>query len=357
MRAVVLKAVGPPSNLVPTAAALRPSASNLRAGEVRVRVAACAVAFRDTIDRSGGFPMIQLPTILGHEFAGTVDAVGPETTRESNLAVGDRVASFHWAQAFAWPSPFDTPRAMESFFAIGCPGGYAESVVSHESGLTKVPAGWSAAEAAPAVSTFGTVWQGIKTAQLRDPALGDERILVTGASGGVGTAAVQLLSRLGHTVVGTTSSEDTSKAAHIMAHGAAAVVSTKNPRWSADVKKAFGGASATLVLEAVGGPTFDQSLRSLEPGGRIVLVGNVTNAVANLPLGLAIVKSLSVIGSDSCEASEMEKCFAFLTREELRPQIDRILPLEEAADAHALLEAKGVKGRLVLAIDGGEAAW
>ena len=305
MRAVILSAVGPPANLVPTAAALRPSASDLRAGEVRVRVAACAVAFRDTIDRSGGFPMIQLPAILGHEFSGTVDAVGPET--KSNLAVGDRVASFHWAQAFAWPSPFDTPRAMESFFGIGCPGGYAESVISHESGLTKVPAGWSAAEAAPAVSTFGTVWQGVKTAQLRDAALGDERILVTGASGGVGTAAVQLLSRLGHTVVGTTSSEDPSKAAHIMAHGAAAVVNTApgNPRWSADVKKAFGGASATLVLEAVGGPTFDQSIRSLEPGGRIVLVGNVTNAVANLHLGLAIVKSLSVIGSDSCEANEM----------------------------------------------------
>ena len=218
MRAVELRRPGAPSALVPTVCP-RPSGCNLADGYVRVKVAACAVAFRDTIDRSGGFPMIELPAILGHEFAGTVDAVGAGTS----LTVGDRVASFHWAQKFAWPSPFESAEAMGTFFGVGCPGGYAEYVASHSSGLTRIPDGWRSIDAAPVVSTFGTVWQGIQTAQIR----GHENVLVTGASGGVGSAAVQLLSRLGHTVVGTTSSDDPSKAAHIMASGAHAVVSTR----------------------------------------------------------------------------------------------------------------------------------
>jgi alcohol dehydrogenase len=127
---------------------------------VRIKVAACAVAYRDIIDRSGGFPFMNRPTVLGHEFAGVVDAAGPGCS----LAVGDRVVSLHWAQhgGEAFPSPFAHEAAMKSFLGLTCNGGYADYVTTHETAFVAVPNAdkWSAVYAAPVMSTFGTVWQG-----------------------------------------------------------------------------------------------------------------------------------------------------------------------------------------------------
>ena len=103
MRAVVLSS---PSQS-PNALVLRDIPVVMPKGrEVLVKVAACAVAFRDVLDRRGAFPFIQQPTVLGHEFAGIVAAVGPEA-REHR--VGERVVSLHWAQRHAWPSPLQVP--------------------------------------------------------------------------------------------------------------------------------------------------------------------------------------------------------------------------------------------------------
>lgn len=82
-----------------------------------------------------------------------------------------------------------------------------------------------------------------------------------------------------------------------------------------------------------------------------MLIGNVTNASAPLPLGLCIVKSLSVIGTDSIEAAELSKLFLWLDKEGLRPTIDRVIPLEEVASAHQLLEERRVSGRVVLDVN------
>ena len=106
----------------------------------RVKVKSCAVAYRDIIDRTGGFPFMQQPTILGHEFAGVVDSVGNEVDPEV-LAVGDRVVSLHWAQDLGWPAPFDTP-AMQTFLGLSCDGGYAEFCVSHHSAFGELSVGY-----------------------------------------------------------------------------------------------------------------------------------------------------------------------------------------------------------------------
>ena len=105
----------------------------------RVRVMSCAVAYRDIIDRTGGFPFMQQPTVLGHEFAGVVESVG-DSVDPGILAPGDRVVSLHWAQDLGWPAPFDSKAAMDTFLGLGCDGGYAEYCVTHHSAFVKVRA-------------------------------------------------------------------------------------------------------------------------------------------------------------------------------------------------------------------------
>ena len=169
-------------------------------------------------------------------------------------------------------------------------------------------------------------------------------VLVTGAAGGVGGAAVAIAARLGCHVIGVTGNVE-AKSSYIKSLGCDDVIDSA-PGFSKQVKE-----GVDMVIECVGAPTFTDSLRCLKPGGRLVLVGNVTNASVQLPLGLCIVKSLNIIGTDSIEAEELRKLFLWLEEEGLRPTVDRVLQLEDVATAHQLLEERQVKGRIVLDIN------
>lgn len=169
-------------------------------------------------------------------------------------------------------------------------------------------------------------------------------VLVTGAAGGVGGAAVAMAARLGCHVIGATGSIAT-KGAYIKSLGGDDVIDS-SPGFSKKLKH-----GVDMVIECVGAPTFNDSLRCLKPGGRLVLIGNVTNASSQLPLGLCIVKSLNIIGTDSIEASELQKLFLWLEEQGLRPTVDRIMPLEEVSSAHQLLEERQVTGRIVLDVN------
>ena len=143
MRAVVLEEPGPPSALLPVREThpipfSDPDAPPLPEGTVRIKVAACAVAYRDIIDRTGGFPFMNRPTILGHEFSGVVEAAGPGVP--PSHAVGTRVSSLHWAQGLGWPAPFDTKEAMGTFLGLTVDGGYAEFATTHYSAFVPMPA-------------------------------------------------------------------------------------------------------------------------------------------------------------------------------------------------------------------------
>ena len=128
------------------------------------------------------------------------------------------------------------------------------------------------------------------------------------------------------------------------------------PKFSKTVLRDAGG-PVDMVIENVGAPTMEQSLRCLKSGGKLVLIGNVTNSTFPLPLGLCIVKSLSVIGTDSCEAKEVGHMMAWMQERGLKPHIDRVLPLEQAARAHELVEESAVEGRVVLAVAGDGTRW
>jgi len=173
-----------------------------------------------------------------------------------------------------------------------------------------------------------------------------------------------MLSAGGHDVVAITSSPSKSDyikglvAGHHKGGGPGeltVVVANDDPRFSKAVLAS--GGPADLVVENVGAPTMEQSLRSLKSGGKIVLIGNVTNSTFELPLGMCIVKSLSVIGTDSCEAGEVQKMMAWMQENNLKPSIDVVLPLNEAAAAHEMVEARRIEGRVVLRVAGDGDTW
>lgn len=283
------------------------------------------------------------PTVLGHEIAGVVESVGPD----SGFEVGDHVVSLHWAQYHgeAFPSPFQHKQGMKTFLGLTCDGGYSDYVTTHETAFVKVPSpsSWTPIHAAPVMSTFGTVWQG---AMVRGQLQSHERVLVTGTSGGVGSAAVTLASKFGCHVIGTTSAR-MNKENYIKSLGAQEVIDSTTP-----FSKTVGG-SCDMVIECVGAPTFTESLKCLKPGGRLILIGNVTNSTAPLPLGLCIVKSLNVIGTDSIEAHELTTLFNWLTEHSVKPEIHEVVSLDEESitRAHHLLEKRAVTGRVVIDVN------
>ena len=351
MPAVTLAEPGPPDSLRFVADHPTP-ACGTGPGDVLVKVSCCAVAYRDILDRQGAFPFMNRPTIPGHEFSGTVVAAAGG----GDLSPGDRVASLHWAQRDGWPAPLKGGGGgpVGSFLGLTCDGGYAGYVACHDSAFVKVPDGWAPEQAAPVVSTFGTFWHGAVTKGALRPG---ESVLVTGASGGVGTAAVQVAQRLGCRVVAVTSTED--KVPYLVDElglpREQVVVCADGDALHKLVQRVPGMENGIdMAFECVGGPTFSSSLRALTPGGRMVLIGNVSNATCDLPLGYCIVNSVSVIGSDSCSRAEMRELFAFLDANNLRPSVDAVLPLREAGEAHRRVEGRGVCGRLVLKVDDDE---
>ena len=314
---------------------------------VTVRVNACAVAYRDIIDRTGGFPFIKDDAVLGHEFAGVVEATGPD----SNLKVGDRVVSLHWDQQEAWPSPLTRHGPVSSFLGITLDGGYSDFCIAPQGALVKVPRDMdiSAIEAAPVMSTFGTVYEG---AVIRGGMKEGDTVLVTGASGGVGSAAVMLAKEMGCTVFANSSNPQ--KAAYLEKLGADEVIIGDKANRNEKIV-ALGGVD--MAIDCVGEPTFLQSVRSLRPEGTAVIVGNVTNGSGQLPLGLAILNSLRIIGSDSIKANSLSQLFEFLSTTGLRPHITKTLPLEQASKGHEMVENQGVEGRVVLDISGSCGGW
>jgi len=160
-----------------------------------------------------------------------------------------------------------------------------------------------------------------------------------------------MASRMGCEVVGVTGSAE--KVSFIKDLGAHHVVVADNAgKFHKKAIEALRGRGADVVLECVGSPTFESSMRSLAPGGRMVLIGNVDPShPPPIPLGLAIISELEVIGGDSITAAELADVFAFLKNNGIRPRIQQTLTLRDVHKAHAMLEGRQILGRVVLAID------
>jgi len=187
MRAVMMREFGGPERLrleeVPA-----PEPSGLREREVLIRVRAVGVCYHDIINRSGNLPRTRLPTILGHEIAGEIVAIGPAV---QDFRPGDRVATVqrvHCGRCDLCRRGRTTLCKEGVFFGEEIPGGYAEYVVSEEQGLARIPHGIPFEEGSICACTIGTA---LHVARTRGGVQLDETVLITGASGGVGLHAIQ----------------------------------------------------------------------------------------------------------------------------------------------------------------------
>jgi len=293
-------------------------------GEVRVRVRATAVNRADLLQRMGNYPApADAPAdIPGLEIAGEVEALGPGVER---LRVGDRV------------------------FGLVGGGGYAEAVTSHERALAKIPDTMSFEDAAAVPEAFITAHDAIITqCGLRS----GETLLISAAGSGVGTAAIQLGHALGATVVGTARTAGKLERAKALGLDLGIV--------PADGRFADRAPPAHVILELVGGAYLNEDLRCLVPLGRIALVGLLAGRKTELELGLVLGKRARIFGTVLRARPLEEKIAAMrafetqvvplLARGAVKPIVDRVLPLAEAARAHEHMASNEGFGKIVLAV-------
>ena len=302
-------------------------------GEVRIRVRGTAVNRADLLQRIGAYPAPadSPPDIPGLEIAGEVTALGAGVER---LKIGDRV------------------------FGLVGGGGYADAVVSHERALAKIPDGMSFEDAAAVPEAFITAHDAIVTqAKLTS----GETLLVHAAGSGVGTAAVQLGRALGARVIGTARTQDKLDRARELGLDVGIVpsagASPSDPRF-ADSVRAAAPDGVDVVLELVGGGYFTEDLRCIRTLGRLVLVGLMAGAKTEVDLGLVLRKRVRVFGT-VLRARPLEEKIAAMRAFEaqvvplfarglLRPIVDCVMPLADAARAHERMASNAGFGKIVL---------
>lgn len=304
-----------------------------------IEVEACGVCGRDCIDRAGRFGFVQVPITPGHEAVGRVIAIGPDVTEWS---IGQRVASMHRdacgdcdACAAGETSLCNSGAAV---LGLLVDGGYARWLAAPQGCFYAVPDDIDPALAAVFHCTLGTAWRGLTRAGVR----AGSRVLVTGANGGVGVAALQMAAGLGATTIAVVRRPEQVSAAEAL--GADAVLVDDGTGFH----KQLPGGPVDVAMDCVGAPAFNAALRSLVVGGHLVAVGNVTGERIDLNLGYVITFGLQITGSSGATRADMAALFAHHSRNPLDVPIHARLPLTEADRAQRLVAAGGLQGRIVL---------
>jgi len=308
-------------------------------GQVRVRVEACGVCYRDIVDRLGKYPFMRRPVVTGHEIGGVILALGPGVTE---FAVGDRVASTHRPPCGECDECVsgNEARCIGSpvMYGLTADGGYAEQALLWESSMVKVPDQVSL-EAASFLHCTAAV--ALRALRVQGGLVAGQTVLITGASGGVGIHAVQVAKILGARVVAVTSQAD--KRAALTEYGADEVIVSAPDAIHKQVVP-----TVHLALDLVGVPTINSAMRTLRPGGRLVIVGNVTQERVEVNPGYLIVKEITLAGSALASRDDLRQVFAWVAEGKLRPVIAGRRPLEEAAAAQEALSDKRIIGRQIL---------
>jgi D-arabinose 1-dehydrogenase-like Zn-dependent alcohol dehydrogenase len=308
---------------------------------VLVQVEACGVCYRDLIDRAGRFRFIQLPITPGHEAVGRVIAVGKGVTE---WRLGDRVATTH--RDFCGSCP--ACRAGETSLCTGAAavfgllidGGYATHLVAPERALYAVPPHLPSAEAAILHCTFGTAYRGLVRAGLR----AGQRVLVTGANGGVGAAAIQVVQRLRGYPIAVI--RNPAQREFVQELGAESVIVDDGTGFHKKLSD-----PVDIALDCVGEPTFNAALRSLAVGGRIVTIGNVREERVPVNLGYLITRGITILGSSGATRADMQAVLSLCDSLPFIVPIHARLPLERADFAQRVVREGGLSGRVVLEID------
>ncbi len=299
-----------------------------KAGEVLVKVAAAGVNRPDVAQRQGTYPPPPgASPILGLEVAGEIVALGDGV---SGFSVGDKVAGL----------------------ANG--GGYAEYCVVPAGQALPWPKGYDAVRAAAVPETFFTVWANVfDMAGLK----AGEKFLVHGGTSGIGTTAIQLAKAFGAEVYTTAGSGE--KCLACVQLGAKRAINYKTEDFLAVIKDEAG--SVDVILDMIGGAYFDKNIGSLGKDGRLAIIALLGGAVAEKAnLGAIMMKRLRVMGSTlrprtadekrAIRDSLLDKVWPKLDAGEVAPVIHAVLPLDQVAEAHRMMEESGHIGKIVLAL-------
>ena len=314
---------------------------------VLIQVAACGVCALDVATRNGAYRRgVELPLIPGHEIAGIVVQTGAEVR---GCRVGDRVATtqrYHICGSCRYCRSGQETLCSERRFLgqQGMVGGYAEYVAVGEDNIAIVPMGVSDEYAAIAACAIGTTLHAVR--DVGRVQLG-ERVLVSGAGGGLGVHAVQVARLAGAQVIAQTSSQ--SKAALLAQVGAHEVlVTTRSEDFSERVLALTEGDGVDVLIDNVGTPLFNAMRRSLAINGRWILVGQVTGDFVPFNPAQLFLRNQSMLSVHSTTRAQLVDTLKLIARGDIRPVIAGVHDLEEIGKVHRRMEQGSVAGRIVV---------
>ncbi|MBD2837173.1 NADPH:quinone oxidoreductase family protein [Pseudomonas sp. JM0905a] len=324
MKAVLCKAFGPADTLVLEEVASPEPKKN----EILIDVHAAAVNFPDTLIIEGKYQFKPpFPFSPGGEAAGVVAAVGEKV---SHLKPGDRVMALT-----GW-------------------GSFAEQVAVPSYNVMPIPKGIDFNSAAAFGMTYGTSMHALKQRANLQPG---ETLLVLGASGGVGLAAVEIGKAMGARVIAAASSAEKLEVAK--AAGADALINYSEESLKDRVKELTGGQGADVIYDPVGGDLFDAAVRSINWNGRLLVVGFASGRIPELPVNLALLKGASVVGvfwgsfaqrQPQDNLANFQQLFAWYAEGKLKPLVSQTFPLERASDAINALATRQAVGKVVVEV-------
>jgi len=325
MKAVLCRELGPPE-ILSVGDIESPAVGR---GQVRIRVAACSINFPDLLIISGQYQeRPELPFIPGQEVAGIVEETGADV---SGIEPGQAVMAATYQAGLAqyananFQDVYEMPAGMPMDIAAGFPG------------------------------VFGTSYHALKQRARLKPG---ETLLVLGAAGGVGLAAVQIGAAMGARVIAAARGEH--KIRFLSDNGADELIDYGKDNLKEAVKDLTGGRGADVIYDPVGGDLFDQATRCINWNGRLLVVGFASGRIPQLPANLALLKGSSIVGvfygrfnqvQPEDSAQNMAELFDLYSSGKLRPQVYKTFPLEQTAAAMNCLKNREVMGKVIVSID------
>jgi len=338
VKAIVIESFGPPENLkVHEFSQPVPGP-----GDILVQVQAAGVCHHDVMHRAGKLPGAKVGVVPGHETAGQVIAVGSEVMMHTP---GDRVVIYQ--RRFCGRCRSCLRGRQDLCRALGAPavdteGGYAEFICVPENIGIRIPdeVDWTAA--ALSCCPIGTSLRAIKTVGGMQPG---DTVLINGASGGLGVHQIQIARALGGRPIAVTTSE--AKVPFLKSLGAEHVVVSQSLAYSAEVWSLTQRQGVDLAIDNLGA-SLPETLRCVTQGGSVVVLGNVAGAAVPVMPGLLIGRRVRIAGSGMAPVDEVRQALAMLASGMIKAVISDSMKFSEASKAHALMEARGVQGRVVL---------
>ena len=296
------------------------------AGEVRVAIRAASLNFPDLLIVQNKYQIKPpLPFVPGAEYAGVVDAVGEGVT---HLKVGDAVAAFAGT------------------------GGFATHACVNAALLMPLPPGFAFDDAAAFLCTYGTTHHALMD---RAALQSGETVLVLGAAGGVGSAAIQIAKAAGARVIAAASTDE--KCSFCKQLGADETINYSRGQLREELKALTQGNGPDVVCDPVGGTLAEPAFRSIAWRGRYLVIGFAQGDIPALPLNLALLKGASIVGvfwgefarrEPKHNARALAELAGWYAQGKIKPAIDRVLPMQALSDAFARMGSRQVQGKIVL---------